>query len=154
MTPRKDAAKPGAGAGPGARPERSVGEIIADYLSAGPYAVVGATSDRAKFGNQVLRAYVAKDLEVYPVNPKGGVIEGLTAYPDLRSLPKKVRGISVITPPSITERVVVEAADQGVRFVWMQPGAESPEAVRIARERGLEVIADGGCFLVATGFRG
>jgi len=136
-----------------AQPRRSTPEIIADFLAEGPYAVVGASTDRTKFGNRVLRAYLQKGLEVYPINPRADAIEGLEAYPDLRSLPKPVRGISVITPPAITERVVAEAADAGVRFVWMQPGAESPEAIRAARERGLEVIADSTCFLVVTGYR-
>lgn len=134
--------------------ERLVKDIIADFLKEGPYAVVGASNDRAKFGNRVLRAYVHKGWKVYPVNPKEGTVEGLEAYPSLGAIPEKVRGVSIITPPTVTERVVAEAADAGARFVWMQPGAESPEAIRIARERGLEVIADGSCFLVETRFRG
>ncbi len=135
-------------------PERPVREIIADFLAAGPYAVVGASKDRAKYGNRVLRAYRHKGWTVYPVNPREPEIEGLKAYPDLGSLPEPPRGVSIITPPPVTERVVADAADAGAQFVWMQPGAESPEAIRIARERGLEVIADGSCFLVETRFRG
>ena len=134
--------------------ERPVREIIADFLSAGPYAVVGASNDRAKYGNRVLRAYQSKGMKVFPVNPREPQIEGLEAYPDLKSLPETPRGVSIITPPAVTERIVTEAADQGARFVWMQPGAESEEAIRIARGRGLEVIADGSCFLVETRFRG
>jgi uncharacterized protein len=132
---------------------RPVREIIADFLAEGPYAVVGASTNRAKFGNKVLRAYIRKRFEVYPINPRADAIEGLKCYPDLRSTPRPARGVSIITPPAITERVVVEAAEAGARFVWMQPGAESPAAVRIARESGLEVIADGSCFLVETGFK-
>jgi predicted CoA-binding protein len=133
---------------------RPVREIIEDYLTSGPYAVVGASNDRAKYGNKVLRAYKSKGWKVYPVNPREKEVEGLQAYPDLASLPEKPRGVSIITPPLVTERVVAEAADAGALFVWMQPGAESPEAIRIARERGLEVIGDGSCFLVETRFRG
>jgi len=142
---------PGSGATPVERPVR---EIIADFLAEGPYAVVGASNDRTKYGNRVLRAYQRKGWRVYPVNPREPEIEGLTAYPDLKSLPEKPRGVSIITPPAVTERVVQDAANAGARFVWMQPGAESPEAIRAARERGLEVIADGSCFLVETRFSG
>jgi predicted CoA-binding protein len=134
--------------------DRPVPDIVADYLKHGPNAVVGASNDRTKFGNRVLRAYVHHGWKVYPVNPRETVVEGLPAYPNLGSLPEKPRGVSIITPPAITERIVAEAADAGARFVWMQPGAESPEAIRIARDRGLEVIADGTCFLVETRFRG
>jgi len=135
-------------------PARPVREIIADFLQEGPYAVAGASNDRAKYGNRVLRAYQHKGWKVYPINPRESTVEGLAAYPDFRSLPERPRGVSIITPPAVTERIVAEAADAGAKFVWMQPGAESPEAIRIARERGLEVIADGSCFLVETHFRG
>jgi len=137
--------------GASARPVR---DIIADFLAQGPYAVVGASTNRDKFGNKVLRAYQRKGFKVYPINPREPEIEGLKAYVDLKSLPETPRGVSIITPPPITEGIVREAADAGARFVWMQPGAESPEAIRLARERGLEVIADGSCFLVETKFRG
>lgn len=121
---------------------------IRDFMASGPYAVVGASSDRDKYGNKVLRAYQQHGQEVYPINPRADQIEGLKAYPDLASLPVKVRGVSIITPPKITEQVVKDAAAAGVAFVWMQPGAESDEAVRIAEGLGLQVIAGGPCYLV------
>ena len=121
---------------------------IRDFMSSGPYAVVGASSDRDKYGNKVLRAYQQHGQEVYPINPRADEIEGLKAYPGLASLPVKVRGVSIITPPKITEQVVKDAAAAGARFVWMQPGAESDEAIRIAEDLGLEVIAGGPCYLV------
>ena len=121
---------------------------IRDFMSSGPYAVVGASSDRDKYGNKVLRAYQQHGQEVYPINPRAEEIEGLKAYPSLASVPVRIRAVSIITPPKITEQVVKEAAAAGVKFVWMQPGAESPEAVRIAEDLGLEVIAGGPCYLV------
>jgi predicted CoA-binding protein len=131
----------------------TIQELIDEYMKCGPYAVVGASPDRNKYGNKVLRAYMQRGFTVYPINPKADEVEGLKAYPDLASLPEQVSGISVITPPPITEQVVDAAALSGVRYVWMQPGAESPEAVRKAEEHGMKVIADGSCFLVVAGFR-
>ncbi|HWQ08026.1 MAG TPA: CoA-binding protein [Holophaga sp.] len=127
-------------------------ELIQDFMARGPYAVVGATSNRDKYGNLVLRAYQQQGLEVYPINPRADEIEGLKAYPSLQALPVKVRGVSIITPPAITEQVVEEAAKAGAEFVWMQPGAESPEAVRKAEALGLKVIASGPCYLVLAHF--
>jgi predicted CoA-binding protein len=126
-------------------------QIVEEYMASGPYAVVGASTNPEKYGNMVLRAYMKRGVEVYPINPKAEEVEGLKAYPGLADLPVKVRGISVITPPKITLRVVEEAARQGIEYVWMQPGAESPEAVRRAEELGLKVIAGGACFLVVSG---
>lgn len=128
-------------------------ETVEDFLSAGPYAVVGASIQRAKYGNKVLRAYLQNDREVYPVNPRRTEIEGVACFPDLRSLPAPVRGVSVITPPAETERIVEDLPASGASFVWMQPGAESDAAISRAEELGLTVIAGGPCVLVALGFR-
>jgi predicted CoA-binding protein len=127
--------------------------LIERFLEAGPYAVVGASRARHKYGNKVLRAYIQRGLEVYPVNPSETEIEGIEAFPDLMSLPVRPRGVSIITPPSITERIVQDAAEVGAQLVWMQPGAESARAIEIAEQRGLDVIADGSCFLVVSGYR-
>lgn len=133
--------------------DRSVPDIIDDFLAEGPYAVVGASTDRSKYGNRVFRAYLQSGREAFPVNPKADEVEGHRAFADLASLPKVPRGVSIITPPPVTEKVVEQAAAAGARFVWMQPGAESPAAVQKARELGLEVVADGSCLLVAVGFQ-
>jgi predicted CoA-binding protein len=131
---------------------RETREIIQDFLAEGPWAVVGASTNREKYGNKVFRAYAQSGREAWPINPRATEIEGQTCYSDLDSLPGVPRGISVITPPKITEQVVAHAAELGVKFVWMQPGAESPEALEIARREGIEAIGDGSCFLVTVGY--
>jgi predicted CoA-binding protein len=131
----------------------SVHTKIEAFLAAGPWAVVGASSDRDKYGNKVLRCYQQHGMEVFPINPRADEIEGLKAYPSLAALPKRVTGISVITPPKITEAVVKEAIAAGVKHIWMQPGAESTAAIREAEAAGVEVIANGACILVVVGYR-
>lgn len=123
-------------------------DTIDRFLARGPYAVVGASSDRSKFGNRVLRSYLDHGLTAYPVNPRADTIEGLAVHPDLGSLPEPCPHVSIITPPAVTESVVEAAAEAGAEIVWMQPGAESGAAIRRARELGLEVIAGGPCLLV------
>jgi uncharacterized protein len=127
-------------------------ERIEAFLGSGPFAVVGASADRAKYGNKVLRCYQQHGREVYPVNPRAPAVEGLKAYPSLAALPVRVPAISVITPPAATEQVVRDAHAAGVRHVWMQPGAESDEAVRAAEALGMSVIAGGPCLLVVMGY--
>jgi predicted CoA-binding protein len=127
-------------------------ERINAFLAAGPFAVVGASTDRSKYGNKVLRCYQQHGREVYPINPKAPQVEGLKAYPSLAALPVKVQAISVITPPAATEQVVREAHAAGVRHVWMQPGAESDAAIQSARSLGMNVIAGGPCVLVVMGY--
>ena len=133
--------------------ERDVDALIDDFLDHGPYAVVGASTNREKYGNKVLRAYLQSGRDAWPINPRAEEIEGVKCYPDLASCPEPPRAISIITPPKITLDVVDAAADAGVEFVWMQPGAESPESIKRAQDRGLHVIADGSCLLVVVGYR-
>ncbi|MEM1353725.1 MAG: CoA-binding protein [Planctomycetota bacterium] len=128
------------------------GDIQA-FLRGKIFTVVGASTHRQKYGNKVLRVYQQNDLPVYPVNPRAESIEELAAYPDLSSLPVVPDGVSIITPPAITEGVVDEAIRLGVGGLWMQPGAESPSAIDRAVQAGVNVIAGGPCILVVLGFR-
>lgn len=131
---------------------QTIQQTITAFLEAGPFAVVGASIDRSKYGNKVLRCYQQHGRVVYPINARAAEVEGLKAYPSLAALPVPVKAISVITPPAITEQVVREAAAAGVTHIWMQPGAESDEAIRSAEAAGLSVIAGGPCLLVVLGY--
>ena len=128
-------------------------DAIEAFFAGNSFAVVGASGDREKYGNKVLRSYLQAGRRVYAVNPKPGKIEGLRTYPDLASLPERVHGVSIITPPAVTVGIVEQAARAGIRHLWMQPGAESDEAIRKAEELGLELIHSGPCVLVLQGFR-
>lgn len=126
---------------------------IREFLAGDTFAVVGASTDRSKYGNKVLRCYLQHGRQAWPINPRAAEVEGVTAFANLTAVPIKIHGVSVITPPRITEQVVEEAASLGIRHVWMQPGAESDRAVTRAAELGLNVIAGGPCLLVVLGYR-
>lgn len=123
-------------------------DLVQQFLAGDRFAVVGASTNRAKFGNKVLRCYQRNGFTVFPVNPRETEVEGLTAYPSLSDLPGPLHGVSIITPPSVTELVVAEAVELGVPFVWMQPGAESDAAIETCERNGVTVIAGGPCLLV------
>jgi predicted CoA-binding protein len=124
-------------------------EKIQTFLAGKRFAVVGASQDRTKYGNKVLRVYQQNQREAVPVNPKADEVEGVKSYPDLGSIPGTIDGVSIITPPAVTERVVNEAIQRGIKNIWMQPGAESEAAVKAAEQSGANVIAGGPCILVA-----
>lgn len=126
-----------------------VEERIRAFLAAGPWAVAGASRDRSKFGNQVLRCYLENELRpVFPVNPHASEVEGLACHPSLSALPEPARAVSIITPPEVSLRVLEEAAGLGIRHLWLQPGAEDERLLARADELGLEPIAGGPCLLV------
>jgi predicted CoA-binding protein len=128
-------------------------DSIQTFLSGKRFAVVGASQNREKYGNKVLRAYLQNDMEAIPVHPSADEIEGRRAFANLSAVPTPFDGVSVITPPAVTERVVEEAIELGIKNIWLQPGAESQAAIDAAQAAGINVIANGPCVLVALGFR-
>ncbi len=122
-------------------------DLISDFVSRRVWAVVGASSDPRKFGYQVFRSLRDAGYEVYPVNPKGGELEGVTVYRTLADLPGKPDVVNFVVPPSVTEQVVREAHALGLSRVWMQPGAESEAAVRYCQEHDMQVV-EGACAMV------
>ena len=112
------------------------------------FAVVGASRSRAKYGNRVLRMYQRLGWPVTPVNPHAAEIEGLPCAEELGGVSPLPDAISVITPPSVTTSVVREAIRLGIEHIWLQPGADSVEAIQACEEAGINVIWGGPCILV------
>jgi len=126
----------------------SIQKKIDQFLAAEAFGVAGASTNRAKYGNKVLRCYLQNRRHVVPINPRADTIEGVACVASVADLPDSVQSLSIITPPAITETIVDAAIAKGIRNVWMQPGAESPPAIARAEAAGLNVIADGSCLLV------
>lgn len=118
------------------------------FFAGSPFAVVGASDDRAKFGNKVLRCYWDHGLTAYPVNPKRATVEGQPCFSKLADVPGPLHGVSLITQPDVGETIVEEAAALGIERLWFQPGSESPRALAAARRHKMSVIAGGPCVLV------
>jgi predicted CoA-binding protein len=127
-------------------------EQIDRFLAAGAFGVVGASSNRQKFGNRVLRCYLQNGKLAIPVNPNEAEIEGVACVKSVEELPPEAKSISMITPPAVTEQLVPRAIAHGIENIWMQPGAESPGAVALCRAKGINCIADGSCLLVVLGY--
>lgn len=127
-------------------------EQIKQFFTSPVFGVVGASSQQHKFGNKVFRCYQLNNLQAVPVHPVEKSIEGVDCVASVAALPDEVKSISIITPPRITEKVVKLAFEKGIDNIWMQPGAESPEAVAICRDEGISLIHGGTCLLVTLGF--
>ena len=113
-------------------------------------AIIGASSERAKYGNKSVRAHQAAGYDVYPVNPKGGTIEGLIAYRSLAEIPlEHLKRVSVYLPPVAGIDLLDEIAAKGCDEVWFNPGSESPEVLAKARALGLNAVA--ACSIVDLG---
>ncbi len=112
-------------------------------------AVIGASNDRAKFGNKAVRAFRQQGYTVYPVNPKEPEIEGLSAYRSIRDVPVRPQQISVYLRPPVLLNILPDIAARGCDELWLNPGTESDEVLAEAERLGLNVIQ--ACSIVGVG---
>ena len=130
----------------------TIKEAATDFLGCRRIAVTGVSREpRQHGGNIVFTRLRERGYDVFAVNPNAETVEGVTAHPDLRSIPGGVEAVVIATAPEHAEGTVREAADLGITKVWMHRsfggGSVSEPAVRVGREHGLTVI-DGGCPLM------
>src|SRR5688572_17294361 len=112
-------------------------------------AVVGASSDRGKFGNKALRAFQAEGYTVIPINPHEREVEGIRTYPSVLDVPGAIDMATVYVQPDIGLRLLPEFEEKQIPEIWINPGAESDELLADARVRKLNVIA--ACSIVSIG---
>ncbi|MCD6583517.1 MAG: CoA-binding protein [Candidatus Omnitrophota bacterium] len=115
-------------------------ELIRDFLRQKSFAVVGSFRNETKYAYQILKTLKNKGYEAYPVNPRLKEVEGLPCYPTIKDIPVVCDVVNIVTPPRITERIVRECKEKGVKRVWLQPGAESQEAIKFCEDNGIKVI--------------
>jgi predicted CoA-binding protein len=112
-------------------------------------AVIGASSDRRKFGNRAVRAFLNEGYTVVPINPNEPEVEGLKTYPSVLDVPGPIDMASFYVPPDVGERVIADVAQKQIPEVWLNPGAESDAL--IARARSLSIRPIVACSIVAVG---
>ena len=113
-------------------------------------AIIGASTQRGKFGNKAVRAYALQGWQVYPIHPRAESIEGHRAYPSVLDVPvAELDRVSLYLPPALGLQVIEEVAHKKCREVWLNPGAESKALIDRAHGLGLNVVL--GCSIVDIG---
>jgi acyl-CoA synthetase (NDP forming) len=132
------------------------------FFNATGIAVIGASEDITKIGGRPIHFLLKYGYQgqIYPVNPRGGVIQGLQAYPSVRALPA-APDLAVLAVPAIaTTQALQDCAACGVRGVVVlssgfaeagpQGAALQAELVSIARKNNIRLL--GPNCLGAVGF--
>ena len=124
---------------------------VHDFLAQKRIAVAGVSRNHGHHpaGNLIYRRLKDTGHDVFAVNPHMQAFEGDRCYPDLKSIPERIDGVVIVTRPEITERIVRDCHDAGVRHVWMHQSmgkstSVSPNAVDYCRQHDMSVIA-GAC---------
>ncbi len=112
-------------------------------------AVVGATDNPSKYGSVIYRDLKRKGYTVCPVNPNRAKVDGDRAYPSLAELPDAPSIVNIVVPPSVTMLVLEESLDLGFINVWLQPGAESPQAIAFLQENDFNYLANA-CIMIQS----
>ena len=118
-------------------------------MSESSVAVIGASSDRRKYGNKAVRAYLESGFTVFPVNLSETTIEGLKVFPSVEAIPEPVDFVSLYVPPAVGLKMLPAIADLTPKEVWLNPGAESDELIEAAADLHLRAIV--ACSIVALG---
>ena len=103
-------------------------------------AVIGASSNRAKYGNKALRAFERQGFRVIPINPNEREVEGHRAYASVLDVPDAIDMATVYVRPEVGVRVMEDLAKKGIPEVWLNPGADDPGVVQRARELGITPV--------------
>lgn len=126
--------------------------LVSDFLNQRHIAVVGVSDQRETGCNLAYRNLKAAGYQVSAVNPRISSFEGDRCYPDLSAIPETPEAVFILTNPAITEQIVQQCVDLGVKHVWMhcmmgtRPGlvsgmtSVSASAVQLCRENGISVI--------------
>ena len=103
-------------------------------------AIIGASCDRQKFGNRALHAFRRQGYTVIPINPNETQIEGLRAYASVLDVPGPIDMATFYVPPEVGQKIIGEVSQKGIAEVWLNPGSESDELIRLARALKVEPI--------------
>ncbi len=127
-------------------------DMVKEFLAQKRIAVVGVSDKRETGCNLAYTKFKDNGYQVYAVNPRINTYHGAPCYPDLKSIPDKVDAVFILTNPKVTDEIVQQCVDLGIKHVWMhcmmgtKPGLDasmtsvSQPAVEKARANGIAVI--------------
>ena len=121
------------------RPSRQ--DLLRIYGQTKTIAVVGASANERKAAHVIPSYLQSQGYRIIPVNPKGGEILGERVYPSLEEIDAPVDVVDVFRPPAEAETIAREAVAIGADALWFQPGTQTTEAIQLAADAGLTVVA-------------
>lgn len=129
-----------------------IDSLVQAFLAQKKIAVIGVSDRRETGCNLAYRRFKEAGYAVSAVNPRLTTYEGEPCYPDLGSIPEKPDAVFIFTNPEVTEQIVQQCVDLGIKHIWMhcimgtKPGlasgmtSVSQDAVRMCHENGIAVI--------------
>jgi hypothetical protein len=124
-----------------------VNQTIQDFVDAKRIAVVGVSRSSTKFGSIAATELKARGYQTFLVHPEASEIAGERCYPNMAALQGQVDSVLISVPPKQAGVVLRQAVEAGVKNIWLQKGAESPDVLAVAQELGVQPVT-GKCILM------
>jgi len=116
------------------------------------WAVIGATPDNSKFGYKIYKRLKNAGYTVYGVNPKYTDLDGDKIYTSISDLPEKPECIDMVVSPRVSEEFLDEIKENGIEYVWFQPGTFDNAVIEKAESLGLKIVYKNyACVLIELG---
>jgi len=129
-----------------------IDEMVKSFLEQKTIAIVGVSDRRETGCNMAYKKFKESGYQVYAVNPRISSYDGEVCYADLKSIPVKPDAVFMLTAPKVTDQIVSQCVELGIKHVWMhcmmgiKPGlavgmtSVSPAAVEACKANGIKII--------------
>lgn len=125
------------------RPNVSL-NTIESFLAQKRIAMVGISREPKNIGVLLLQEFRDRGYEVLPVNPNAPEIAGQRCFARVQDIQPAPDAALLLTSPAVTDSVVRDCAEAGVKQIWMYRGggrgSVSPKAVEFCRANGMELV--------------
>ena len=124
-------------------------EKVQDFLAQKRIAVCGLSRTKDSGAGAIYLKLRNHGYQVFPVHPTAEALHGDACYPSLSAIPGGVDAVFIMNSPDVSEQIVAEAVNLGIKRVWMHnnglmPSSVSEAAVAQCRAENIHVI-DIGC---------
>ena len=124
-------------------------ESIEQFLTPKKIAVAGISANKKKFGYAVFNELRQKGYDICPINPKLEELEGVKCYNSVTEIPSDYEKLFIVTPKTETDTIMKQAAEKGIKHIWVQQMSNSKETTKIASDLNIELIEKECIFMFA-----
>lgn len=124
-------------------------QSIKDFLAPKKMAIAGVSGNPKKFGYAIFKELRQKGFDICPINPRLEKIEDIKAYKTVDDIPDDYEKLFIVTPKSETDKIIRQAAQKGIKHVWVQQTAGTKETYNVAKKYNIDLIEKECLFMYA-----
>jgi predicted CoA-binding protein len=114
-----------------------------EFMNYKNWAVVGDITNPEKYAHRIFKSLEKAGFKAYGVNPR---IDNVNVYKSLKDISEKIDVVDLCISPKVGIDIIKQAHEIGIKYILIQPGAESNEILSYCKDKG--IIGIEGCALV------